>query len=299
MSWAAEVLCHTHCSRRIAVWSIRINRNRILVVAAATLSAALWGPLACGDGGTEPPPPDPPRPTTVTVTPATAELTALGATVQLSAQVLDQYGQVMAGAAVSWSSSAASVAAVDASGLVTAAGNGAATITATAGEASGEAVVTVMQSAGSVVVSPAADAIELGDTLRLTAVAFDENGHAVPGAEFTWSSSDAPVARVDGSGLVRGVGEGTATITATAGSAQGTAEITVANPDRGALEALYNATDGPNWLNNDNWLSDAPLGEWYGVDTDASGRVTGLVLAIKWDDGAEVWVRPNLSPAYS
>ena len=37
--------------------------------------------------------------------------------------------------------------------------------------------------------------------------------------------------------------------------------------DREALIAFYNATDGPNWTSNDNWLSDEPLGEWYGVAT--------------------------------
>ena len=49
--------------------------------------------------------------------------------------------------------------------------------------------------------------------------------------------------------------------------------------DRAALVALYNATDGPNWANNTNWLSDAPLGEWYGVITDSSRRVTRLYLS--------------------
>ena len=48
--------------------------------------------------------------------------------------------------------------------------------------------------------------------------------------------------------------------------------------DRDALVALYNATDGDNWANNDNWLSDRPLGEWYGVATDAAGRVIELYL---------------------
>ena len=42
--------------------------------------------------------------------------------------------------------------------------------------------------------------------------------------------------------------------------------------------ALYNATDGSNWTNNTNWLSDRPLGEWYGVTTDGNGRVTGVDL---------------------
>ena len=47
---------------------------------------------------------------------------------------------------------------------------------------------------------------------------------------------------------------------------------------RAVLVTLYHATDGPNWNNNTNWLSDAPLGEWYGVTTDA-GRVTELILS--------------------
>ena len=220
-----------------------------------------------------------PLPTAIVVTPDTVALTALGETEQLAAEVRDQAGRAMAGVAVSWSSADTTVAAVDSAGLVTAAGSGATTITAAAGQASGEAVVTVMPSAGSVVVTPAAGTVAPGDTLRLVAEAFDENGHGVEGAEFDWSSSDVSAARVDGSGLVTGVAEGTATITAMVGDARGTAEITVGNPDRAALVALYNATDGPNWVDNENWLTDAPLGDWYGVRTDASGRVDRLDLS--------------------
>ena len=48
--------------------------------------------------------------------------------------------------------------------------------------------------------------------------------------------------------------------------------------DRQALVALYNATDGENWLDSTNWLSDAPTGEWSGVTTNDGGRVTALEL---------------------
>ncbi len=48
--------------------------------------------------------------------------------------------------------------------------------------------------------------------------------------------------------------------------------------DREALVTLYNATDGPNWKDSENWLSDAPLGEWAGVGTYDSGRVNSLLL---------------------
>ena len=44
------------------------------------------------------------------------------------------------------------------------------------------------------------------------------------------------------------------------------------------LVALYNATDGRNWTNNTNWLSNAPIGRWHGVTTDEDGRVFELNL---------------------
>ena len=57
--------------------------------------------------------------------------------------------------------------------------------------------------------------------------------------------------------------------------ADGTSEAT----DREALVALYNATDGPNWINNTNWLSDEPLDKWYGVEIVHTG--TDRVIHLK------------------
>ena len=50
--------------------------------------------------------------------------------------------------------------------------------------------------------------------------------------------------------------------------------------DRAALVALYDATDGDNWNDNDGWKTDRPLGEWYGVWTglNYNDRVTELNL---------------------
>ncbi len=53
---------------------------------------------------------------------------------------------------------------------------------------------------------------------------------------------------------------------------------TPSHSDREALVALYSATDGANWNRKDNWLSDRPIGDWYGVITDAQGRVVSLSL---------------------
>lgn len=50
------------------------------------------------------------------------------------------------------------------------------------------------------------------------------------------------------------------------------------NPERTALEAIYRDAAGSGWTHSDNWCSDRPLDEWYGVATDAQGHVTELRL---------------------
>ena len=221
-----------------------------------------------------------PTPTSVAIAPDTVALTALEQTAQLRAEVHDQNGNAMSGASVTWSSSAASVVAVNAVGLVTARDNGTATITAAAGSASGTATVRVAQRVATVTMTPPADTLVVGSAVQLMAEAADTHGHAVAGAEFSWASGDTSVAVVDATGLVTGIAEGTATITATAGSARGAAEVTIVpNPDRAALVAFYEDTSGDfYWDNDTNWLSDRPLGTWYGVTTDEEGRVVGLEL---------------------
>ena len=140
----------------------------------------------------------------------------------------DQNSAVLTGVTVTWTTSANSVATVDAIGVVTAAGNGTATITATAGSASGSAVVRVTQTVASVeVLLSKTELTGWGETVQLTAEARDANGHAVADAAFSWESADALVAEVNTIGLVSGIGEGVATITASAGAASGSAMVTV------------------------------------------------------------------------
>ncbi len=63
-----------------------------------------------------------------------------------------------------------------------------------------------------------------------------------------------------------------------AGSATGDFTLTIIRPELAALQALYNSTDGANWTYNDNWLSDAPLSDWHGIETDDEGRVIEIYL---------------------
>ena len=67
--------------------------------------------------------------------------------------------------------------------------------------------------------------------------------------------------------------------------AVGTTIMATPASDRTALIALYNAADGASWANNKNWLSNAPMGDWFGVTTNLIGRVTELTLSVNWLNG--------------
>ena len=124
---------------------VTMIRQRSGLAGSVLLLVAIAG--CGGDGETKV---EEPVPTTVEITPGSAMLTFIDATQGFTAVVRDQNGKAMPNAAVSWSSSDASVFAVSGSGstaTVTAAGNGAGTLTATSGQASGTAAVTVEQRA--------------------------------------------------------------------------------------------------------------------------------------------------------
>ena len=61
-------------------------------------------------------------------------------------------------------------------------------------------------------------------------------------------------------------------------SHEGTGSECLPLSDREALEALWEAAEGADWVHSENWRTDAPLGEWHGVEVDDSGRVVGLSL---------------------
>ena len=173
--------------------------------------------------------PELPRPTTVTVSPAEALLTFLGDSVQFTASVADQNGQLMDGVVVRWSSSNASVAEAGSAGLVTARRDGEATISATVEGVSGTAAVTVAREVTMVAVAPAEDTLVfVGDTARLSARAEDAAGHEIEGREVVWASSDTAVASAGSAGLVTARRDGEATISATVEGVSGTAAVTVA-----------------------------------------------------------------------
>ena len=124
-------------------------------------------------------------------------------------------------------------------------------------------------------------------TLSASAVSIDLGETAT----LTWSSTNAAsatitpdIGEVDPSGS-RDVSPRTTTtyqITVTSAEAQtATASLTVTVnvSERAVLTAFYEATGGANWTNSENWLTDRPLSEWFGVRVNGSGRVSWLWLS--------------------
>lgn len=156
----------------------------------------------------------------------TTTLDALQATTQLSGEVQDAFGNPLPGD-VTWATSDESVATVDETGTVTAQANGNADITATSGDVTGSASVTVAQQAASIAVTPANPVTTVDGTVQLAATGKDANDFDVADVSVTWASGDESVATVDDTGLVTGVAEGQADITATSGEVSGSVTLTV------------------------------------------------------------------------
>ena len=192
----------------------------------------------------------------------------VGDTGDLTVRVLDDQGEEIAGATVSWSSSNTNVATVDSSGVMTAVGVGSVTLTAratlpasstqssvtgrsaaAASRASGQAVaqsegsvagsidVEVVSRASRIEITPASVSFEeVGARATLTATIYDQDDNVMQPTYWAWSSADRAVATVEGLSLASGIqasvqaiGKGTTKVTLSAnGSATGTASVTVA-----------------------------------------------------------------------
>ena len=147
------------------------------------------------------------------VLPAATTLFSLGDTIRLVAVGLDANGHPGPVGAVAWMSEHPAVATVDSAGLVTAVRTGGSDVFATSGELFDSSGVSVAQLAAEVRVTPAVDTLyAIGDTVRLSAVALDGNGHEVEDTDYVWSAPHPRVVTVDEAGLVTATGLGTGNI---------------------------------------------------------------------------------------
>lgn len=130
--------------------------------------------------------------------------------------------------AVTWSSSAPSVAQVTPQGLVQALAPGVAVITASYGSFGGQTTVSVIPPVlTSITVTPADPSVPAGAYQQFIAILYYSNGSQTQETSgLTWSSGSA-IASISSSGLAYGLSAGNTTITASQGSIQGSTTLTV------------------------------------------------------------------------
>ncbi len=158
------------------------------------------------------------------------------ATLQATAALTDAGGTALTGRPIAWSTDAAAVATVDASGLVTGVAPGPVNITASVEGKSGTVSLRVLPPVFAVAVTAPSDSIIGTATLQATAALSDASAAPITGRPVAWTSSNPAAATVDPvTGLITGVSSGAATITATAEGVSGVLAIHVVPPGASVL----------------------------------------------------------------
>jgi len=205
---------------------LRQRLVRALLVGTAIVVAAC--PQAITDSGY-----------VLSVSPAAANLFVQDS-VRLTATLVDRDGAAVS-APLAWSVDNPAVAQVDSTGMVRAVGAGTASVQVSArGEVATAALAVSVDSGQTLTITPASANLYVAGSEQLTAVVKDRNGGTVA-ATPQWASNNAAVATVDANGLVRGVGTGSATISATAKGLVALAAVTVATA--GSSVGLVGAGD--------------------------------------------------------
>ncbi|MCU0633886.1 MAG: Ig-like domain-containing protein [Gemmatimonadaceae bacterium] len=171
----------------------------------------------------------------VSITPTTPSM-LVGGAVQLRARTVDEEGLVLTDRPVFWSTSDATIAAVDNTGFVTGVSAGLATITATSETRSATVGVTVAPvPVATVQLTPALDTVFVGQSTQLRVITRDSTGALLDGRAVTWSSSAPAAATVSATGLVVGIAPGAVIITAQSEGRSGTARVVVRPQPVGAV----------------------------------------------------------------
>lgn len=191
------------------------------------VTVLLLGLTSCGgsDSGTEP---EPPRATTIALSQSSFTLSFLGATVVLTASILDQNTKAFAGV-ISWSSDDPAVVTVSAAGEVTAIGNGVTSVRATFQALRATATLTVQQLATRVsIISGNAQTGAVAQELTDLLVVRSEDAGGAPVAAVDLTFTPAEGSGTVGESTVTSNDQGEASTTWTLGTAAGPQRVTAA-----------------------------------------------------------------------
>ncbi len=253
-------------------------------------------------------------PSAVVVTPAAQNISSLGVTARLSAEVRSVNGAVLSSRAITWTRKGSGATAVSDSGVVTVLANGVDTITATSGSLTGTAVITVNQVAASITLTPAPSNISvLGASQQLSASVVDANGRFLPLAVATWTSSNSASLPITADGVVTAARPGASVITATFAGVSATRDMTatltspVGGPILGATVPCAGGMAGPFPCENVDLLAFLPvsgmgggpgvdLNDLWGWTDETSGKE--YVIVMRRDGTAFVDVSDPRNPIF-
>ena len=168
-------------------------------------------------------------PESLQITPTTASV-ASGTKLQYSVNVVYSDGSIQpVTTGLSWLSSSASVAGIDANGLATGVTPGQATITVGYDSMTADASLTVTPAAlTNIVVSPLTTVVGINGNVQFTATGvFTDNSTQDLTSQAVWSSSNATYALISAGGLATGLSAGTTTVSASYGGVSGSATLQV------------------------------------------------------------------------
>jgi hypothetical protein len=158
------------------------------------------------------------------------QLSAYGASAQLTGAALFATGDTIQVSSISWSTAANGPVTVTTGGRVTAVRDGNADVQCSTGTMSGTRQVQVFAVVRSIAVAPDRGSVAIGGTQAFTATMRDANGNVIPGRTPSWSSSNTAVATITAAGVANGVAPGNVRIDAISAGVTGSATLTVSNP---------------------------------------------------------------------
>ncbi len=199
---------------------------KIRVARLATM-ALLAGVLALGCSGS-----DSVAPTSAHVAsilfPSSPDSIVLGQARQLSAITQDVKNNTLSGRAVTWAVGDSAIASVTTGGMVTGLQLGTTQITAVSEGITASFTLNVVKvPVAHVQFAAATQPLNVGDSLVVNASLSDASGALLTDRTVSYVSSAPGVATVTADGLVRAIGPGTATVTATAGGVSGQLSVQV------------------------------------------------------------------------
>ena len=212
------------------------------------------------------------------VTPATASI-ADGTNQQFTATgTLSDGSTLNLSNSVAWSSSSQATATINASGLASSVAAGTTTITAQAGSSTATASLTV--TAATVLVlqlSPSTVSLPASGTQQLTATATFSNATSQNvTTSVAYTTSNAAVATVNTSGILQGLGAGSATITATLGGSTASTTVTVTSA---TLNSLAITPANPR-------LAASMSQQLTATGTYSDGTTQNLTNSVAWSSSA-------------